>query len=306
MWDFAPYIEDGEPAPLDAQELVVELAPVLGIPTRWCRPTSRRSPAPWPRPAGSSRTAGCGCRAARADYQEVEAAMTEGHHRLRGQQRAHRLRPRRLHRLRPEAGRAVRLVWLAARRSATRLSLGAGLSEERLWAGELDPEVRAGFAARLARAGPGPRRLHLPAAAPLAVAQQGRGPPSPPTSPGATSCTSARAPTPTGPSSRSARSSTPTAPSGTTSRPPWPSRTWASCGASPPPTWPSPPPSTTGWPTSSPATPRWPAAASRCCASARRSATPATPSTATTRHLALPQDARGAVAREPAAADRSR
>ncbi|MEQ4523916.1 IucA/IucC family protein [Nocardioides kribbensis] len=141
---------DGEPAPLDAQELVVELAPVLGIPDALV-PTYLEEVA-------STLAAACWKLAHRrvpvaellgADYQEVEAAMTEGHPGFVANNGRIGFDLDDYTAYAPEAGRAVRLVWLAARRSATRLSLGAGLSEERLWAGELDPEVRAGFAARL-------------------------------------------------------------------------------------------------------------------------------------------------------------
>ena len=46
---------DGEPAELDVQELVVELAPLLGIPDASCPSTWRSSPPPSSPPRGSGR-----------------------------------------------------------------------------------------------------------------------------------------------------------------------------------------------------------------------------------------------------------
>ena len=116
----------------------------------------------------------------------------------------------------PETGSTVRLVWLAARREKARLSLGAGLTEDELYAGELDDATRATFDERLTESGARPRGVPAPAAAPVAVDQQGGGHLRARRGPRRTWCTSARVPTTTARSSRSARSSTPRTPSATT------------------------------------------------------------------------------------------
>ncbi len=167
------------------------------------------------------------------------------------------------------------------------------------------PRGAGGLRGAAARAGPGPRRLHLPAAAPLAVAQQGRGHlrPRP----------RRRDLVHLGESPDAYRAQQSIRTFFNTDRP---ERHYVKTalaiqnmgfvrGLSPA-YMAVTPPSTTGWPTSSPATPRWPACGftvlrERAAVGYNRRRLPPPH-----RHLALPQDARGAVAREPAAADRSR
>ncbi|WP_211348956.1 IucA/IucC family protein [Nocardioides litoris] len=142
---------DGEPADLDVQAFVVEMAPLLGVPDALLPVYLEELAAT----IQSSAWKHAHARATAADlldatYQEVEAAMTEGHPAFLANNGrvgwglddylAHA----------PEAGAPTRLAWLAARRSLTRLSLGGGLTEQTLYDGELDPQVRAGFDARLA------------------------------------------------------------------------------------------------------------------------------------------------------------
>ncbi|RLV50321.1 IucA/IucC family siderophore biosynthesis protein [Nocardioides mangrovicus] len=88
-----------------------------------------------------------------ASFQEIEAAMTEGHPcfvanngRL-GWSAADHLA------YAPETAAPVALVWLAVRRSRSVLALADDLGYEDLLAEELDPEVRAGFDQRLADLG---------------------------------------------------------------------------------------------------------------------------------------------------------
>ncbi|GAA3534480.1 GNAT family N-acetyltransferase [Nocardioides daeguensis] len=145
---------DGAPAAPDAQELVAELAPTLGIPDQLL-PTYLEELA-------STLAAGAWklhhrrvpvAELVDAGYQEIESAMTEGHPAFvanngrigfsLGDYRAYA----------PETGQPVRLHWLAARRSLTRLSLSADTTEAELYDGELAPDVRARFASRLAALG---------------------------------------------------------------------------------------------------------------------------------------------------------
>ena len=135
-------------------------------------------------------------------------------------------------RTRPRPGGRSRLVWLAVLRSKAHLSLGAGLDEDALYAGELDALTRERFDAELARPRRRPGRLPPDAGAPVAVGEQAGDHVRPRHRPPRHRAASAAATTATARSSRSARSSTPTARSGTTSRPRSRSRTWGSCAAS--------------------------------------------------------------------------
>ncbi|WP_408897688.1 GNAT family N-acetyltransferase [Nocardioides sp. R1-1] len=141
---------DGAPAALDAQELVAELAPALGIPEQLL-PTYLEEIA-------STLAAGAWKLRHRripvaalvdADYQEIESAMTEGHPAFVANNGRIGFSLDDYRAYAPETGRPVRLHWLAARRTLTRLSLAADGSEAALYDGELSPAVRERFAARL-------------------------------------------------------------------------------------------------------------------------------------------------------------
>ena len=86
---------------------------------------------------------------AEAGFQDVEAAMTEGHPGFVANNGRIGMGVTEHDRFAPEAARPVRLVWLAVRRELSRLDTGRGRTEEQLWAGELDPAVRSRFRARL-------------------------------------------------------------------------------------------------------------------------------------------------------------
>lgn len=129
---------DGVEVALDAQELVVELHDRLSIPeellgTYLEEVAATLAGAAWKhhhsRPSSADLVG--------ADFQDVEAAMTEGHPAFvagsgrigygLGDHEAYA----------PEAGRPVRLVWLAVRRDLSQLSLGRGLDEESLYREQL-------------------------------------------------------------------------------------------------------------------------------------------------------------------------
>jgi siderophore synthetase component len=139
---------------LDVQELVVAFAPVLGIPDALLpvyleelAATIQSSAWKW---AGAHRGADD---LVGAGYQEIEAAMTEGHPSFvaNNGRVGYGLDDHLAYA--PETGSRVRLVWLAVRRSRSRLSLGGGLTEESLYDGELDVSVRQEFDGRLAGLG---------------------------------------------------------------------------------------------------------------------------------------------------------
>jgi len=141
---------DGRPACPDVQALVADHAEQLGLPDALL-PTyleelaATLASAAWKRHHHTATAADL----LHATHQEIEAAMTEGHPAFVAgngrigfdvaDQAAYS----------PEAGAPVHLVWVAARRALTHLSLGAGLTEEELYAAALDAATRARFDERL-------------------------------------------------------------------------------------------------------------------------------------------------------------
>jgi siderophore synthetase component len=135
-----------EPAPPDVQAFVAAHAAALGIPDALL-PTyleelaSTLASGMWKlrhSVASAATLAG-------ADHQTVESGMTEGHPAFLANNGRIGLDLADYTAYAPEAGPSVRLLWLAARRSRTHLALGSGLTEESLYAGELDAGQRAAF-----------------------------------------------------------------------------------------------------------------------------------------------------------------
>ncbi|QSR24356.1 siderophore synthetase [Nocardioides aromaticivorans] len=145
---------DGEPREPDAQELVAELAPVLGIPDSLL-PTyleeiaSTLASHAWKLRHRAVPVA----ELVDADYQEIESAMTEGHPAFVANNGRIGFGLDDYTAFAPETGAAVRLHWVAARRSLTHLSLGADQTEQALYDAELAPAVRDRFRARLGALG---------------------------------------------------------------------------------------------------------------------------------------------------------
>jgi siderophore synthetase component len=141
---------DGAPAELDAQRFVTEFAEPLGLPDALL-PTyleelaSTLASACW-KLAHARRPV---AELLDADYQELEAAMTEGHPGFVANNGRIGYDLDDYASYAPETGSAVPLEWVAARRTKARLSLGDGLSEARLYDGELDPATRAAFSSTL-------------------------------------------------------------------------------------------------------------------------------------------------------------
>ena len=130
-----------EPAELDAQDFVVELADLLGIPDALL-PTyleelaATLAAACWKL---THATAGVD-ELLTADYQEIEAAMTEGHPAFVANSGRVGFGADDYAAYAPETGSAVRLHWLAARREHTLLAGDASVQDtEMLVAAGLDP-----------------------------------------------------------------------------------------------------------------------------------------------------------------------
>jgi siderophore synthetase component/RimJ/RimL family protein N-acetyltransferase len=141
---------DGEHAEVDALAFVVEHAEVLGIPDELL-PTyleeisSTLAGSAWKlvHSTASSRDL------VGADFQAIEAAMTEGHPAFVANNGRIGFSLTDYEAYAPETGSRFALVWVAARRDLAHLSLGDGLQEESFYAGELDPTTRRRFVARL-------------------------------------------------------------------------------------------------------------------------------------------------------------
>lgn len=154
----------GRPAQLDVQAFVVEMAELLGIPEKLL-PTyleelaATLASAAWKLHQHTATAA----ELARADYQDLEAAMTEGHPSFVANNGRVGYGLDDFMAYAPETGSTVRLVWVAARREHTRLSLSERLTEATLYDGELGAATLTAFGATLAGLGLDPADyLYLP------------------------------------------------------------------------------------------------------------------------------------------------
>lgn len=154
----------GEVAPLDAQAFVAEFATCLGLPDSLL-PTyleeiaSTLGSASWklarPRPTARALV--------HAGWQEIEAAMTEGHPAFVANNGRIGFGADDFAAFAPEAGADVRLLWLAVRRDQAVLSLGRGVQEREHYVRELGEETLGAFDGGLRRRGIDPGdRLYLP------------------------------------------------------------------------------------------------------------------------------------------------
>ena len=154
----------GEPAPLDAQELIVECQDVLGIPAGLL-PTyleeiaSTLASSAWKLVHHRTSSADL----VHADYQEIEAAMSEGHPAFVANNGRIGFSADDFAAYAPETGSDVRLLWIAVRRSEAHLSLSKDLDEQEHYAAELGADLVASFQARLKSLGLDPEGyLYLP------------------------------------------------------------------------------------------------------------------------------------------------
>ncbi|WP_127794984.1 GNAT family N-acetyltransferase [Agromyces sp. LHK192] len=140
----------GRPAPLDAQELVIELQSALGIPDALLSTYLEELASTLASAAFKSARGGLpAAELAAADFQAIEAGMTEGHPGFVANNGRIGFGLDEFAAFAPESGADVHLVWLAARRDASHLALGAGLTEASLYDTELGSEVVAAFSQRL-------------------------------------------------------------------------------------------------------------------------------------------------------------
>lgn len=140
----------GEPAALDAQELIIELQAELGIPDALLATYLEEIASTLASAAFKAAHGGPSAdELATADFQSIEAAMTEGHPGFVANNGRIGFGVAEHAAYSPEAGRAFRLVWLAARRELSHLALGEGLDEGALVRHELDVYERAHFASVL-------------------------------------------------------------------------------------------------------------------------------------------------------------
>jgi siderophore synthetase component len=141
---------DGEPAPLDATALVLELQPLLRIPDHLLAVYLEEISSTLA--SGAFRAHHGGPSAADlvgAPLWEVESAMTEGHPSFVANNGRIGFGLQEHAAYAPEAGRPVRVVWLAVRRSLSHLALGAGLDEDAFYRAQLGGATVARFHAQL-------------------------------------------------------------------------------------------------------------------------------------------------------------
>ncbi|MEV1199540.1 IucA/IucC family protein [Microbispora rosea] len=144
----------GEPLPLDALEFVTEMRGTLGVsdeilPVYLEEITSTLASLAYKLsrpPVGAAELA-------RAGFQEIEAAMTEGHPCFVANSGRIGYGIDDHHRYAPEAAAPVRLIWLAAHRDHATFTCTRDIDYERLMRGELGEEVLARFAGTLAGVG---------------------------------------------------------------------------------------------------------------------------------------------------------
>ncbi|WIB15248.1 GNAT family N-acetyltransferase [Curtobacterium sp. MCPF17_050] len=153
---------DPVPLPLDAQDLVLELRDVLGIPDALLgtyleevASTLASAAAKHRRGGPSARQLARGRRDGDvvAGFQDVEAAMTEGHPAFVAANGRIGFGLDEYRAYAPESGGRFRIRWLAARRAHTSLALAADRTEAEHWAAELGADTVAEHRRTLTRRG---------------------------------------------------------------------------------------------------------------------------------------------------------
>ncbi|KAA1379980.1 GNAT family N-acetyltransferase [Aeromicrobium fastidiosum] len=137
---------DDEAADVDALAFVVEHAEVLGIPddllpTYLEEISSTLAGSAWKHVHHTTSARDL----VGADFQAIEAAMTEGHPAFVANNGRIGFSVSDYEAYAPETGSRFTIVWVAARRELAHLSLGEGLEEQSFYAGELDAAARQRF-----------------------------------------------------------------------------------------------------------------------------------------------------------------
>lgn len=131
----------GEHHPLSALDLVIELNEMLGIPEQLLSTYLEEISATLASAAYKLHRSQPNADAlVDADLSTVEAAMTEGHPAFVANNGRIGFGVEEFSNYAPETGNGFRLVWLAAKRSLTELSLGEGLTEHDHWLDQLGPD----------------------------------------------------------------------------------------------------------------------------------------------------------------------
>ncbi|GAA4771586.1 GNAT family N-acetyltransferase [Microbacterium gilvum] len=153
---------EGARTHLDVLELVVELQDVLGIPDALLS-TYLEELASTLAGAAAKRHGAAATSADLLDasFQEVEAAMTEGHPGFLANNGRIGFSLSDYRAYAPETGARTRLVWVAAAREHAHLALGEGLDERSHLEAALTPDERRVFAERLADRGHDPDGFHF-------------------------------------------------------------------------------------------------------------------------------------------------
>ena len=145
---------DGTPTPLDAQAFVIELQALLGIPDALLATYLEEIASTLASSAFKLTQGGpTAAELARADFQTIESAMTEGHPGFVANNGRIGFGVSEYSAYAPEAAEPFRLVWLAARREFTHLALGEGLDRQSFLREQLGHAQHDAFEARLVEAG---------------------------------------------------------------------------------------------------------------------------------------------------------
>lgn len=153
---------DGQPARIDALDFITEFHEQLGIGAEmlpvYLEEISSTLASSAYKLAKPDQAA---AELATADFQTIESAMTEGHPCFVANNGRLGFGVTDYRAFAPEAGAAVRLVWIGVRRDRTSVSVSSALDYEHLLRSELGPEVLGRFAARITEAGGDPADYHL-------------------------------------------------------------------------------------------------------------------------------------------------
>ena len=157
---------NGTQIELDAQELILELQHGLGIPETLMSTYLEEIASTLASSAFKLDEAWKGHRPDSAelldaDFQTMEAAMTEGHPGFIANNGRIGFSLSDYRRWAPETGRSTRIEWVAVTREHSHLSLGEGLNEDAHLDWALDPEERELFDSRIRAAGRSPEDFHL-------------------------------------------------------------------------------------------------------------------------------------------------